>query len=83
MARVVLPGDLARRFAGGQLEVSVDADNVRALIRALDGQFPGIAEVLSDDNIAVAIDGDICQDPLLEPVGPDAEVFFLPAIRGG
>ena len=74
---------MARRFAGGQLEVSVDADNVRALIRALDGQFPGLGEVLSDDNIAVAIDGDICQDPLLEPVGPDAEVFFLPAIRGG
>jgi hypothetical protein len=39
--------------------------------------------VLDDDGMAVAIDGDIHQDALLEPVGPDAEIYFLPAIRGG
>jgi hypothetical protein len=33
--------------------------------------------------VAVAIDGEIYSDPLLEPVGPQSEVHFLPAISGG
>ena len=56
---------------------------MRAVIRALDAKFPGIGEVLSGSSMAVAIDGDIIQDPLLEDVGPNSEVYFLPAIRGG
>ena len=83
MARVVLSADLAGRFAGGETEVRVDGADVRAVIRALDAKFPGIGEVLSDSSMAVAIDGDIIQDPLLEDVGPNSEVYFLPAIRGG
>jgi hypothetical protein len=33
--------------------------------------------------VAVAIDGQIYQDALLEPIGPDGEVFILPQIAGG
>ena len=31
----------------------------------------------------MAIDGQIYQDALLEPIGPDSEVFILPQIGGG
>jgi len=32
--------------------------------------------------VAVAIDGQIYQETLLEPIGPDSEVFILHADRG-
>ena len=83
MARVVLSGDLGRRFAGGEVEIRVDGSNVLRLIKALDERYPGIAEVLDSDAMAVAIDGIVYQDALLEEIGPDSEVYFLPAIRGG
>jgi hypothetical protein len=31
----------------------------------------------------VAIDGQIYQDALLQPIAPDSEVFLLPQIAGG
>jgi hypothetical protein len=33
--------------------------------------------------VAVAIDGQIYQDTLHEPIAPDSEVFILPQIAGG
>ena len=83
MARVVLSGDLGRRFAGREVEVDVSGDSVRRVIEALDEIYPGIGDVLSADGMAVAVDGMIHQDGLYEPVPPEAEVCFLPAIRGG
>lgn len=82
MATVVLGGAMTR-WTGGVERVDVDAADVRALIRALDAKFPGLGEHLRDRGTAVAIDGEIINDPLLEPVGPDSEVHFLPAISGG
>ncbi len=59
------------------------ADDVRSLIRQLDAKFPGIGIELGGDAVAVAIDGDIYPDALLEPLEPDSEVYFMPAIKGG
>lgn len=81
MARVILPKPMAAQ-TGGQLEFEIDARNVRGLIRELDGLFPGIGEGLAH-GVAVAIDGEILSDPLLEPVGVDSEVHFLPRVGGG
>ena len=36
-----------------------------------------------EEGVAVAIDGQIYQDTLLEPIGPDSEVYLLPQIAGG
>lgn len=83
MARIVLPGDMAQRFAGGEKEIEVAAGSVRHLISFLDKKFPGIGEVLSSSATAVAIDGNIYQNALFETYEEDAEVVFLPAIRGG
>ncbi len=82
MADVVLSRDLARRFTNGETQISVEAGTMRALVRELETQFPGIGAVLGD-GMAVAIDGQIFQDFFLEEVGPNSEVCFLPAIEGG
>jgi molybdopterin converting factor small subunit len=81
MARIFLPQALAAR-AGGQLEHEIEGRNVRALLAALEARFPGLAEEL-EGRVAVAIDGEIYNDPMLEAVGPDSEVHFLPRVGGG
>ncbi|MCC6707462.1 MAG: MoaD/ThiS family protein [Gammaproteobacteria bacterium] len=82
MAKVVLPLDAARAFANGETHVEVDAIDVRSLVKALDQRYPGIGQRLRTGT-AVAVDGEIFQDPYLEAVRPDSEVYFLPAIEGG
>ena len=82
MAKVVLPLDAARAFANGETHVEVEAIDVRSLLKALDLRFPGIGQRLRTGT-AVAVDGEIFQDPYLEVVRPDSEVYFLPAIEGG
>ena len=82
MAKVVLPNELARELAGGQREVEVEAGSFRQLLKALDARFPGVGDRLRD-GVAVAIDGEIFQEPFLESIGEDSEVFFLPQIEAG
>ncbi len=81
MARVILTGNL-RALAGDTAEIEIDAANVRELLRALEPHVPGIGKRV-DDGLSIAIDGDIIQDPLLEPIGSDSEIHFLPSIQGG
>ena len=81
MATVVFSSGL-QRHTGGVERVSVDARDVRGLIAALDQRFPGIAEVLNS-GMAIAIDGEIIPDPLLEAVSSHSEVHFLPPVGGG
>ena len=77
----MLPRSLAPH-TGGVLELHVEARNVRGLIAAVDRILPGIGELL-DGAMAVAIDGEIHGDPMLEPVDADSEVHFLPRVGGG
>ena len=81
MATVILPARFSE-WTGGAEQVAVDARDVRQLIRALDERFPGIGEKLLDGT-AIAIDGEIINDPFLEPIEPDSEVHFLPPVSGG
>lgn len=78
---MVLSRDL-RWLAGGSVEIEIDAGNVRDLLRALEAHVPGIVQKV-EEGLAIALDGDIIQDPMLEPIGPDTEVHFLPPIQGG
>ncbi len=81
MAHVVLIGNL-RQYTGGVTSLDVDAANVRQLFQRLRERFPDIGPHL-DEGLAVAIDGQIYQDSLLEPIKPDSEVHLLPQIAGG
>jgi len=73
---------------GGVKQTQVEARNVRQLINGLEEQFPGIRERLIEDNqvrsnLAVSIDGEVARMGLLERVGENSEVHFVPAISGG
>jgi molybdopterin synthase sulfur carrier subunit len=82
MPKVVITGQAARRFTGGQTEVEIEADTVRRMITELDRRFPGLGHQI-DEGMAVAIDGEIFQDAYQARLGPDSEVVLIPKIGGG
>ena len=80
-----------RRFTGGAATVQVAGATLRELIERLEASFPGIRERLVDADdpdrltpgLSAIVDGEATVLGLLQPLGPDAEVHFLPAIAGG
>lgn len=87
MATVYIPTMLLP-VTGGVKQTQVEARNVRQLINALEDQFPGIRDRLLEDeqvrsNLAVSIDGEVARMGLLERIGENSEVHFVPAISGG
>jgi len=73
----------------GNLEVATaTGKNVRTLINELDRSYPGIKDVLVQDDrlrpgLAIMLDGTISPLGLLQPLSEDSEVTFIPAIHGG
>ena len=66
----------------------VKGETVRQLIDELERKFPGIRDRLCVDGqlkpgIAVAIDSRISSIGLVETVGADSEVHFVPTVSGG
>jgi molybdopterin synthase sulfur carrier subunit len=87
MARVWIP-PLLRDLTGGQPTVTVGGASVREVIEELDQLYPGTKARLCDGEtlrpgLAVVVDTGVARLGLREPVGPDSEVHFLPAIGGG
>lgn len=81
MAHVTIPSALLPE-TGGVDELDLDVPNVRALYRALDERWPGVGTRLREES-AIAIDGEIIQEPMLETLDPESEVHFLPPLAGG
>jgi len=81
IARVVLIGNLAQ-LTGGVAEFDISAASVKQLFDRLTELHPEIGPHLQE-GVAVAIDGQIYQETLLQPIEPDSEVFILPQIAGG
>lgn len=69
-------------YTGGRTEFEVEAANVRQLIERLGASHPDLAPHL-EHGIAVAIDGVIYQDALLQPIGSGSEVVVIERIAGG
>ena len=87
MPRVFIP-PLLRPLTNGVSETIVEGDTVRVLIDNLEVRFPGFRDRLCDDDelkssLRVTVDCHVSVLGLLESVGPDSEVHFLPAISGG
>ena len=80
MATVHLPSGLTQ-FTGGVSVVNVDETRVVDLLATLVKKFPELEPQLNE--IAVAIDGEIYQDPGYQPVRPTSEVHLVPRIAGG
>ena len=80
MATVIFSSELQRLT--GEEKTSLRATTYRELVDQLIAAYPALErEQLMD--MAVAIDGEIIHDPLLETIGPNSEVHFLYRISGG
>ncbi|MBV1905599.1 MAG: MoaD/ThiS family protein [Pseudomonadales bacterium] len=81
MAKVFFPDHLMS-YCKREREVEVQASTYRELVRKLGARYPGIEEVLLED-VAVAIDGEICHEPYMEKIATDSEVYFLHRLAAG
>ena len=89
MARVWIPTRL-QTLTGNRKQVEVSGASVRQIIDALEAQYPGTKLKLYDNKrdaltrgMAVTVDGITSELGILEKVGEESEVHFLPAISGG
>ena len=87
MATVFIPS-LMRNLTGDRETVVVPGATVREVINNLEAEHPGMKDQLVDKfrlkgNITVAVDGEVSPLGILEKVGENSEVHFLPAIGGG
>lgn len=82
MARVVSISERVRELTGGLRSFEVEAASVRRLLAELERRYPGLGAHV-EENMAIAIDGEIHQDALAEPLGPNSEVVLIPKLSGG
>lgn len=77
-----------QRITGGLQQVQVSGATIRQVINNLEEDYPGIRSELCqgeeiDPGLAVVIDGETSNLGMLERVGEDSEIHFIPAIAGG
>lgn len=80
MAHVIFSSELQRLTGEDKAEVA--AADYRALLEVLTARYPRLEHKMLLE-MAVAIDGVIIHDPLLEQVDSNSEVHFLYKISGG
>ncbi len=86
MATVYIPSLM--RDITSQAKLQVAGSTVRQIVDNLEQAYPGIKDRLIENNklresISVVVDGEVTPIGLLEKVGEDSEVHFVPAIAGG
>ena len=86
MATVYIPSLM--RDITSQAKVRVSGSTVRQIVDNLEKAYPGLKDRLIENNrirssISVVVDGEVTPIGLLEKVGEDSEVHFVPAIAGG
>jgi len=78
-----------RDRSGGRVTVEVEGRNLREVFNSLDQACPGMKALITEENgdirgeLAVAINSEVTEGSLLEPVPENAEIFLIPAIGGG
>lgn len=87
MAQVFLPYDL-RKFTGGNGQVEVAGATLGELVGNLEATYPGITEHILEDGrlkpgLSAVVGHVATRQGLLQPLEPDTEVHFVPAISGG
>lgn len=82
MATIHLSATLCRAYCGDVRVLEMDVTSIGQLIKELDAKFPGLGKQI-DESMAIAIDGEIFQDSLIDPIKPDSEVHLIPKIAGG
>jgi len=79
-AHVIFSSELQR--ITGVREAHVQAEDYRSLVSEITDRYQGLNEADIKD-MAVAINGEIIPDPMLERIHPGSEVHFLYRIEGG
>jgi len=87
MPHVFIPATL-RSLTGGREVIDTGGQTVRQVIGELEEQYPGVRKQLCQDDalrpgLSVVVDGSASSMGMMQPVGDDSEVHFLPAISGG
>ena len=87
MANVFIPA-LLRKLTGGKDRTTATGATLRDIIDDLERQFPGFRDRVVENgdlagSVAVSINGEVITGGLSEPVPPESEVHFVPAIAGG
>ncbi len=90
MATVLIPTPL-RRLTGGQSKLTLSGENVGQLLRAVDTQYPGVADKVfdTDGNVKRFINVFLNEDEIRSlqgldtPVGENDKVSIVPAMAGG
>ena len=77
-----------RDLTAGQDRVTVPGARVGEVIEALERRYPGLKARLCDGEalrpgLAVVVGTEVSRLGWRQPVGPDSEIHFLPAIAGG
>jgi hypothetical protein len=63
-------------------EFTVEARNLRGVIKEMDRLYPGLGEHLVEET-TVAIDGSIHETAYFQPIREGCETFFIPKLEGG
>lgn len=80
MATIHFSASLAE-YTGGVESMTLDAPRVRELMQAVKERFPALSDAL--EIMAVAVDGEIHQEPEYLKLAADSEICFVPRIAGG
>ena len=87
MANVFIPA-LLRKLTGGKDRATATGATLGDIINDLERQFPGFRDRVVEKgdlagSVAVSINGEVITGGLSEPVPPESEIHFVPAIAGG
>lgn len=80
MATVFFSSEL-QRFTGEE-KIQISAQDYRGLLAGLTTKYPDLKNSEISD-MAIAIDGEIVHEPLLELIPQNAELHFFHFIAGG
>ena len=85
---IIFVPSLMQKLCNGEQKLIIEGTNLRQVINNLDLQYTGFKDRLVEDgkikpNISVAVDGEITPLGMIQKVGINSEIHFLPAISGG
>ena len=81
MVRVLFMGEV-RQYTGDDDALEIEAPNVMQLFKKLGERYPRLAPVL-ETGFAVAIDGEVMEDALLQRIDDAKEIVLVPKMEGG
>jgi molybdopterin converting factor small subunit len=80
LATIHFPQSLAQ-YTGGVESLTLDARRVGDVMKTVTERFPGLSTPL--EVMAVAVDGEVYQEPEYVELSEESEIHFVPHVAGG